>query len=237
MNLLIGIATYKRHNKLKKCIDSILNSTYKNLSIEVVADNNDISTIEFLHDNYDAKIIKLLQDKQSFVIGAWNRVVQENIGWRYWDGFIGLCDDVELYPHALKNIVETHMSAFPDTDGVCGFNQICEGHPNYNFKWFGQTLIGRRFIERYKEGNYQICCPSYKHFYQDEEMFLYANSLNKFVPCEFAILNHNHPSFTGDVDETHNIIRKGENSPLKIDTETFARRTFTNLLWGREFDL
>ena len=91
------------------------------------------------------------------------RVIQENIS-REWDGFIGLCDDVELLPNTLEKAVLLHNQKFFDTDGVVGFAQDCPGYPRYTFKWFGQTLIGRKFVERYRDANYQICCPDYYHF-------------------------------------------------------------------------
>lgn len=237
MRLLIGVATYNRIEKLDRCLKSIFANKDVEFRIEVVADNNDTYTqahMNYVWGGIDCKV----QEGHNFVIGAWNRIVTENIDKDDWDGFIGLCDDVELKPDALKIIINNHLRHFPDGDGVCGFKQECPGHPEYTFKWFGQTLMGRKFIERYKEAGYKICCPDYYHFCQDEEMFNYANSLNKFFCCEDAVLNHYHPGFVKEeVDETHHVIRSGKASPKDFDFLQQFKREQADLLWGRDFKL
>ncbi len=239
MKLLIGVATYKRKDKLKRCIDSIINSSYKDYLTVVVADNKDYESLDFLIRTYDRRlpIMGLFQKEHKYVIGAWNRIVQENIQ-RNWDGFIGLCDDVELEPDALEKIVKCHQDYFKDGDGVIGFNQVCPGHPEYTFKWFGQTLMGRKFIERYAKADYQICCPDYKHFFQDQEMYEFAHELRKFYNCREAVLKHYHPGFIKEEeDETHHIIRQSSTSPKALDTETHLARMCKSYLWGRDFNL
>lgn len=234
MKLLIGIATFKRIDKLKRLLKSLKNQTYQNFRIEVVCDNNDFETSKFL---VDSDIKNYVQNYHKFVIGAWNKIVQQNIN-NTWDGWIGLCDDVELHPNALQIIVNQHKDHFYDTDGVLGFKQECPEHPEYSFKWFGQTLMGRKFIERYAEANYQICCPDYFHFCQDAEMYDYAHSLYKFFSCEGAVLNHYHPGFIKDeVDETHNIIRSGNVSPKNKDFKMQIEREKLGYLWGKDFNL
>lgn len=239
MKLLIGIATYKRIKKLERCIESIKKSTYKNiLQIEVIIDNNDYETLNFISNRYEEDFSLIdckIQPEHKFVIGAWNRVIQENMD-KEWGGFIGLCDDVELRLNALEEIVKYHKENFPNTDGVCGFAQECYGNEKYTFKEYGQTLMGRKFIERYKEVNYQICCPFYKHFKQDREMYQFASFLNKFKFCSTAILDHDHPSFTGNIDETHNIIREGVNSPKKHDFDLYIKRNKENKIWGKTWE-
>lgn len=237
MKLLIGIATYQRTKKLQRLLRSLYWTSYKDYRIEIVADNKDYNTrneIQYLN----ADMVVKVQDSHKFVIGAWNRVVQENIDKDDWDGFIGLCDDVELKIDTLQKAVDQFKEHFPDGDGVVGFKQECPGHPEYTFKWFGQTLMGRKFIERYKDVNYQICCPDYKHFYQDEEMYEYASSLNKFKICGNAVLLHYHPGFVSEeVDETHNIIRSGSVSPKNYDIALNKKRKEAGLLWGKDFKL
>jgi glycosyltransferase involved in cell wall biosynthesis len=237
MKLLIGIATYRRIEKLKRCLDSIFSSTYTNYQVVVVSDNNDFETAEFLK-NSDYPNLKVdVQPSRQFVIGAWNKVVKENV-YHDFDGFIGLCDDVELLPSTLEMAFLSHATLFSDTDGVVGFNQKCPGRDDYTFKWYGQTLIGRKFIERYSKANYQICCPDYKHFYQDEEMFYYAHSLGKFAPCKEALLYHYHPSFLpNEKDETHDIVRLGICSPKKYDFDVYTQRRKLGYLWGSDFNL
>lgn len=234
MKLLIGIATYKRLNKLTRLLHSLQDQTYQNFQIYIICDNKDYETAHYLET---WGISNAVQDSHKFVIGAWNKCIQDKFINGNYDGFIGLVDDVQLRPNALEEIVKCHKENFPDTDGVCGFNQICYGYFEYTFKWYGQTLMGRKFIERYHNVNYQICCPDYKHFYQDEEMWIHALTLNKFQTCPKAVLNHDHPSFTGNIDETHNIIRKGNLSPKEHDIKVYAVRKLKKYCWGLDFNL
>lgn len=260
MKILIGIPTYKRHEKLKKCLESIWNSTHKDIEVIVCCDGNDTSTYDFLKETYykqDDQDIPyynhpfldiVVQPDFKYVIGAWNRIVKENINtiFRNYDvhvdtrfsGFMGLCDDIELYPDTIEEAVKTLKEVYPDTDGVIGLKQECPGRLDYTFKWFGQTLMGREFIERYKPVNYQICCPAYKWAYQDEEMWEYAKSLGKFYECKESKLKHYHPSFLPEyVDETHKIVREGPNSPREHDLKIYERRKKLGLVWGKSFSL
>lgn len=236
MKILIGIATYHRIEKLHRCIKSIKASTHQDFEIMVVCDNLDLDTAEEIKAIYP-EIIVDVQPSHKYVIGAWNLCIQSNIN-EPWDAFLGLCDDVELNPDALEQAIKVMSASFKDGDGVVGFKQECPGYPNYTFTWYGQTLIGRKFIERYKEVDYQICAPMYKHFYQDQELFEYANSLNKFEKADKAILKHYHPGFIKEEhDETHDVIRKGKNSPKKYDIELFNKRQKENKIWGLSWEL
>lgn len=236
MKILIAIATYKRVEKLQRCLNSIFKSTYKNYQILIVADNKDIETKSYIiHKGYNIRVD--VQPEHKFVIGAWNKAVKDYFHSGKFDAFIGLCDDVELHPGALKAAVVAMEQNYPDLDGVIGFRQECPDHPEYTFKWFGQTLMGRKFIERYATVGYQICCPFYSHFYQDEEMYKFANSMGRFHCEDDALLYHYHPSFIRtEIDETHNIIRGGELSPKKKDEAIYKRRLNRGLNWGNTWE-
>lgn len=237
MKLLLAIATYKRIEKLQKCLNSIAQSKYKNLSVVIIADNQDEETARYI-SNMGYNMVVEVQKERKFVIGAWNRAVKDYFIPCKFDGFIGLCDDVELNEFALGEAVKAHEINFPDTDGVVGFKQECPGRPDYTFQWFGQTLMGRKFVERYASVDYRICCPAYKHFYQDEEMYRYASSLGKFHKCEDALLKHYHPGFIPELrDETHDIIRSGIDSPKNHDMRMFQIRQANKYLWGQDFNL
>lgn len=232
MKLLIAIATYKRTAKLQRCIDSILASKHKDYQIIIIADNNDIETDVYVSRMGYGFAVDI-QPEHKFVIGAWNHAVQKYFIPGRFDGFIGLCDDVELKPDTLSNAVTAMEQNFSDYDGVIGFKQECPGHPEYTFKWFGQTLMGRKFVERYREVEYQICCPFYSHFYQDEEMYKFAHSMGKFHCEEDACLYHYHPAFVKEeMDATHNVIRAGIVSPQAKDTAIYQRRLKRKLIWG-----
>lgn len=237
MKLLIAIATYKRIAKLQRCLDSISKNTYNNVNIIIIADNNDTDTKSFV-DQYSLGGIKtLIQPERKFVIGAWNRAVKQVFIPQNFDAFLGLCDDVELKSNTLQAAVTAMKQNYSDLDGVIGFKQECPNHPNYTFKWFGQTLMGRKFIERYKNVDYNICCPFYHHFYQDEEMYKFAHSMGRFHCEEDACLYHYHPGFVREeMDETHKIIREGITSPKNEDMKMYQHRLNSNLIWGETWE-
>lgn len=233
MNVAIVIPTYKRIKKLTRCINSIYKSTHSNWKITVVCDNNDLESAKFISDLEDPKIEAIVQPEHRFVIGAWNRFAYDYRNDFSWDAMMWCCDDVEFYQHALQQAVTCHEKNFPDNDGVVGFKQVCHGHNDYQFKWFGQSLLGRAWIERYADADYQICCPDYKHFYQDEEMWKYANSLGKFVNCPTAILQHYHPDkCKEEMDESHAIPRQYKSQ----DQATYNVRTNLGLVWGQTWE-
>jgi len=237
MKLYIVIPTYKRVKKLKRCLDSILASDYSDWNVIVVADNQDVDSVVYVHSLKHPKIETMVNTGHKFVIGSWNRFWTEC--WdREFDGMLGLCDDVELYPNTISEAVISHKKYFQDVDGIVGLKQECPGHEEYTFKWYGQTLIGKKFAERFKEVNHIVHCPDYKHFYQDEELSEFAISLDKFAMSPKAVLKHYHPSFVKEeMDSTHNIIRKGRLSPKKEDINIYEIRRSRNLIWGKSFEL
>ena len=241
MKIAVVIPTYKRIKKLERCLKSLESQTYKDFWINVYADNNDSKTFNYINDSWTNKktldVIPTEMAKQSFVIGCWNDFFYSSIkmpgvkGFRSYDAVAWIVDDVELYPNYLEELVKAMQTNFPDLDGVVGAKQVCPDRNDYTFKYYGQVLLGKKFIERYKEVDYKVCCPAYKHFFQDEEMWIYANSLGKFVNCETAILNHYHPAFVPEeLDETHNLIR---DEVKKTDQIVHEIRTKKNLIWGK----
>ncbi len=236
VKVAIVIPTYQRIKKLKKCLYSLSNQTYQNFDIHIYCDNNDKETFNYFADSplntwtqYGAIKQITVNDKQEFVIGSWNKFFTQYHN--QYDAVAWIVDDVELHPTYIEELVKSMQTNFPDLDGVVGAKQECPGRPDYTFKWYGQCLIGRKFIERYKEVDYAVCCPYYKHFYQDEEMWMFANSLGKFVNCETAILNHYHPAFVPEeMDATHPIVR---GQVKKNDDAVYRMRREKNLVWGQ----
>lgn len=242
MKILIGIATFERPQKLLRVLCSLLQQTHVDFDVYIAFDNNDKSGCEpvdqwIIENNPHFQINYTIMDKQGFVIRCWNMICHDHMMPQLeYDGFMGLVDDVELTPSALVNAVATLSKYYPDTDGVIGLKQECPGHPNYTFKWFGQTLMGRKWIDRYKSVDHQICCPQYRHFFQDEEMYEYASSLDKFIKCENALLYHYHPAFAkNECDATHFIVRS--NGKFNLDVEINRLRKLKGYVWGRNFNV
>lgn len=235
MRIAVVIPTYKRIKKLERCLWSLAKQTYQNFDVHIYCDNNDHETLDWLRtkDNVVNRFINYVSvnTKQEFVIGSWNKFFKQYH--ENYDAVQWLVDDVEVSENFLAEMLAMMIKEFPDTDGVIGSKQICPGREDYTFKWYGQPLIGRKFIERYKEVNYQVCCPDYNHFYQDEEMFEYANSLAKWNVAKDAVLKHYHPSFLPDeLDDTHPLVR---GVIQKIDNATRWERQQKNLNWGNSF--
>lgn len=244
--IAVVIPTFKRIKKLQRCLDSLEKQTYENFDVHIYCDNNDTETYNYIKEKYwDGCAPKekihptvTLNSKQEFVIGSWNKFFRGNFSYKYYhkdgyDAVLWCVDDVELYPQTILNAYCALIKNFPDLDGVVGLKQECPGRPDYTFKWFGQCLIGRKFIERYTIEGHEVCCPDYKHFYQDEEMWEFADSINKFVNCEDAIIKHYHPAYLNEeLDSTHPMVR---GSIMQIDNATRFERQQKNLIWGQSW--
>lgn len=245
MKVLISIPTYKRIKKLERCLKSLSEQTHNDFDVVVHCDANDEETYNWIKDGNHKKIISnkvvipVLSKERIYVIGAWNKCAREVatnrsfVGSYTFDALAWIVDDVELYPDCIEKTVEAMKINFPDYDGVVGIQQECPGSSDYKYKPFGQVLIGRKFIERYKDVNYQVCCHFYNHLHQDEEMWIFATSLNKFALGQ-GRLKHYHPGFIKtEMDETHPIVR---GKVMREDREMFRQRQERGLVWGQTFE-
>ena len=235
MKVDIIIPTFKRAEKLKRCLDSIIAQTYQDWECLVVINGDDAETPKMLEKIDDKRIWFKTRGWNSYVIGAWNYYFEKFFKKRNRDAVMWVVDDVELKPNCLEEAVKEMRYLFPDLDGVIGLHQECPDTPSYTFKWYGQVLLGKKFIERYEAVGYKVCCPAYKHFYQDEEMYMFALDLNRFSSCQEAQLIHYHPSFLKtNIDEAHNKVRF---DIKKQDTNTYVERRKKGLIWGKSWEL
>jgi len=146
------------------------------------------------------------------------------------DAIMYLNDDVELFEDTLDVVLEEFPAHFPDYDGVMGLNQINIKDVNKVESAFG--VIGSKYAERFP--NKQVWCPAYSRFYGDWELWKYAKEINRFYFCEYARINHFHPSLNREwEDSTHNDVRKF----LQEDKKMFRQRQTNNLLWGKSYAL
>lgn len=219
----IVIPTYNRVEKLNRCISSILGSTYQNFEICVIADNCCSNTEGFINKyplSIGSRVELLVNDKQSRAFGCWNKFLRNHFK---EDIFCFLCDDTELKPDCLENAVKE----FEDLDLFLGFNQV--NLPSSTK--YAMGLVGRDFVNRFP--NKEIFCPIYNCFYADEELYLYANAINKFKYGETAHIIHYHPAFYKDeLDETHAVVR----SPKLVneDRQNFNKRKKDGLIYNLE---
>jgi hypothetical protein len=231
MKIAIGIAFHNRINKLERLLKSINNRN--NVYIFILCDNEiDYDNVTHLIKNCPATI--LLNKEAQYVVKKWNWFYRNTINLDYI-GFLNLVDDVELKEDTIEQAINYFLTNYPDTDGIIGFNQECPNHPEYTFQPTGQTLIGSKFLKRYKEVDYQVCCPAYQQWYQDNETFQYAVKLGKFKFCKKATLLHYHPAFIKEeMDNTHFLIRI---KILNEDRKIYMDRQSEGLIWGDSWKL
>ena len=129
-------------------------------------------------------------------------------------------DDQEYYPDCIPIAVKAMMENFPDTDGMIGVRQEHGGTQ------YAINLLGRKFIHRFPKN--AVMCPDYTNYYNDQELCVYARSIDRFRFCEEAVAIHHMPK-----DKT----RKAMRSTWDKDEKTWEKRQRLGLLWGKNFTL
>lgn len=214
----IVIPTWRRPEKLKRCLESIERQTHPHIRTHAVEDTDRL-----------------------FAFGVWNRFLR---GWDgggddiapstarpYGDLFCYLCDDVELDPGCIAAAAAVFEGCWPDLDGLVGLHQRnIAGKGGWCRSAMG--VVGRAFAERFPDR--QIFCPDYGRFHADSELGAYARHIGRFVYCEGASLVHYHPAHHKDeMDETHRAVRSA--AEVQRDRETWNERQRRGWLWGREW--
>jgi len=248
MKFAIIIPTYKRARKLEKCLQSIavaiLEPSIKEddiVKIYPVADDCafDFGLTEYFSDRITSssffpsiKITLCQNNTRRKAFGTWNDFFSA-LAWDF-DGFVYLCDDIELDPDCLSNLFAVFKEKFPDTDGLIGICQKNIPRDKEGYSASAMGLIGRRFARRYPD--MKCFCPDYSSFHADAELQLYARKLNKFHYAENARLTHYHPAYFSEMkDDAHEYVRIPE--VVKKDRETWNIRRKKGLLWGESFEL
>ena len=223
MTLDLVVPTRSRLEKLNVCVDSL-----KEASSNIQEKTNIIIYVD--EDEYDitSKTIKQVDEirvlKEEFLAAKfWNNHLKNMTS----DILCYLTDDIKMDKYCLKFALEALKKL--DYDGLVGFNQVNQkGNSNCNAA-FG--LFSLKFADRFP--NREVFYPEYSAFYLDEELMKYAISINKFIYCEDAKLEHYHPAFTGDKpDSTYFHHRRYKSR----DIEIYRRRQEKNLIWGISFE-
>lgn len=228
MNIHCVIPSFKRTEKLRLCLESIIKAKKKlkkedTLYIQVyfsrVEDLNDIkkyiSEKSYLRYNILEKEFKASE--------FWN----DYLNFHYVDALLYLTDDILMDEDCLENSVQELKKM--NSDGVVGLyttngpeNMVCKA---------SHGLIGKNFIDRFPKK--QAFCPDYNCLYLDEELYLYANKIGKFKACYEAKIQHMHPDFTHKKpDECHVHNRRYKQRDIEIHTLRVAKK----LLWGESFE-
>jgi hypothetical protein len=233
----IGIATYKRPQKLERLLKSIYSGTYQHFEIYVMFEESDKETIGYFERTKFEHLHLLPSKNKEYVISNWNRFYKEVVPLMDDKDFtLTLVDDVAMFCEGIAKSVNKLVNTYPDGDGVIGLKQMYPNNANVKYHPAGQVLIGKKFLERYKDVDYQVCCPNYIQWLQDEELLKFVTSLDKFTTTDDFALIHYHPAYTpGEgIDETHKIVR---GNIIQNDRKIFNKRQIKNLIWGKTWEL
>lgn len=112
----VVVTTYNRKDLLKKCIQSILNQTYKDFELIVVDNDSNYDFFEFIN-SFNDKRIKPFQNQNNGII-ATNR----NVGIRKAiSKYVSFCDDDDLwFPKKLEEIKKSIIE-HPDCILYCHY--------------------------------------------------------------------------------------------------------------------
>ncbi len=143
------------------------------------------------------------------------------------DVVINLSDHCTVSEDYLKEIVKAFKKHFPDYDGVVAA-RVSDMTKQMESAF---CAVGMKFADRFP--NRAIWCPDYKVFYCDEELGLFAKSINKFYFCEASRLTYCFRYTTPQMDNTWKWHRRNK----REDVEMNRKRHRANFLWGRDFDL
>ena len=103
MKLSLIIPVYNTSKYLKRCLDSVLNQTYKNLEIIIINDGSTDNSLDILRE-YDDKRIKLIDKKNEGVSIARNMGIDASTGDLI--GFVDSDDAIvpDMYEAMIKNM-------------------------------------------------------------------------------------------------------------------------------------
>ena len=214
VNVIISTYSIYRYELLKKCIDSILNGAYKNVKITVGVNGN----YELLESVKQLPVEVRFSKKNLGYIPMMNGMVAENTS----DLILYGADDVLFDNDCISLVVKEMQKRFPDGDGLVSINQK-------NLSWGLDTafgIFGNKFAERFLYK--MVYCVDYAHGYSDNELGLYAKSIEKHYHCVKARLFHDRIR-----DESHLQAR----SMIHQDKDIYMMRRECDFLWGKNFDL
>ena len=224
MSFDLVIPTLNRPQKLTACLNSIVASK-QDLDIHTYVYFSDKEELEDFSNRYkNAKWITCKYTDYTKCTTFWNNHIKTMSA----KAVVYLNDDVLLYPDTLSKLIKTYLKYFPDFDGVMGINQCNLPIEKTVKAAFG--VVGTEYANRFPDR--QVFCPEYYRLYGDMEVYLYAKSINKFHYAENVKIQHLHPDFTKEKDETHRAVRKFKEKDCPI----FNMRQNKKLLWGKTFE-
>ncbi|GAG03422.1 unnamed protein product, partial [marine sediment metagenome] len=115
MHVDVVIPTYDRLEPLKRCIKSIVDNNYKDVSILVIVDGN-----KKMVDGLKDEPIEILfnPERMDYVISM-NKAIKHSKA----DAVIYASDDLIFQSDCISNTVKAMEEHFPDTDGLITLKQ------------------------------------------------------------------------------------------------------------------
>jgi len=211
MHVDVIISTYNRLEALKKCIKSITDGDYKDVSIFVMVDGNR----KMINELKDEPVEILFNYERMDYIISMNKVLKHTKG----DAVLYASDDLIFWHNCISNAVKAMKEYFPNTDGLIALKQIQkEGGAAFG-------LLGRKFIDRFPDN--AVFCPEFIHYAGDTELKRFAMSIDKLRQCKEAVVDH--PRLEdGTTELAHEV---------KIrDKQVYKKRKNRGLLWGHTFE-
>ena len=140
------IITKNQSRFLKKCLNSILGQSYKNIEVIIVDDNSSDNTREIVESSKSNKIKYFLNEKNIGLAGLRNIGVLKSKG-----DFIFFTDSDCL---ATKNWIEEGMKLFLKYNYAGLEGKTIAEHQNFG--------VSDHFVENFTGGTYQTCNIAYK---------------------------------------------------------------------------
>lgn len=179
--LSIIVPVYNGEKYIRKCIDSILNQSFKDMEIIVINDGSTDTTEEILKTYLEKdKRIKLINNKNSGPAAARNKGIKaargNYIGFVDSDDYIELTMYEKLYEAAEKSNVEVIMCGYRDINSFNNTSEIIksnlEAYKVY-YKEAIRTIIIRSFTEYKNYGYFSLCNKIYsKELLKNNNLYL-----------------------------------------------------------------
>ena len=177
--ITIIIPTYNSQQDIQRCLDSVLNQTFKDLELIIIDGESSDQTIQICK-SFEGKFknFKLISEKDKGIYDAMNKGIINSSGEFLY--FLG-SDDYLFHKDVLLN-VSRHLNdqtdllygnVFNDTlqstyDGEFNYLKICLDGICHQAIFYRKTLFDIF-------GNYDITMKIYSHIYKDKQIFMDEN--------------------------------------------------------------
>lgn len=216
MKLNINIPTRGRPDKLDECLRSIDYKGDMKIYIYCYDRSDDLPDTLLEYEEIMKHDYCIIENKDILTIASHN-LVCKNEG-----HFLGLSDDIVFHRGAIRravSLLETDLGSA----GIVDFTVANMTAPDGCY-----MLLGDSFINKFADRT--PYCPEYQFMFASAELRDFAKSIDRFKKCEYAQLDHYHPSVTGKPDETHKRIRS--RGIIHDDEKIYNERRRSGKLWS-----